>query len=278
LCFYQQETLSFTSSQNVCSTIPVPHTGNKTCHIALCTFKTLLSHATCPSLSKTFPRTPSPRKNACILWLHDQRMKMLDVSNSAGLKLNKTLYTESAVCVCLNIRPVAYRPQYYTHRCSFCNASLRWCGLRFNASKKYGSVYLPVYGLLCKKFRRRRVQITNGRVLLLTTPLKQQTKEVNILTWYVVRPSWEAYCSWASQEMVHALRNPKVYHRVHKIPLLVTIMSQMNPIHILTFYLFKIHFNIIPHLCVLPSLQVFSMSVSIYHLHAYYMPRPSHLS
>lgn len=40
------------------------------------------------------------------------------------------------------------------------------------------------------------------------------------------------------------LRNPKVRHRVQNSPQHVPIFSQINPIHALQSYIFKIHFNI----------------------------------
>jgi hypothetical protein len=45
-------------------------------------------------------------------------------------------------------------------------------------------------------------------------------------------PSREADSLSASNETQRVLQNPKVLHRVHKIPPLVRILSQMNPIHI----------------------------------------------
>jgi hypothetical protein len=57
--------------------------------------------------------------------------------------------------------------------------------------------------------------------------------------------SWEAVICAATQELPSILRNPKVHHRVHKSPLAVPILSQIDPVHIISSYLSKIYFNII---------------------------------
>jgi hypothetical protein len=53
-----------------------------------------------------------------------------------------------------------------------------------------------------------------------------------------------AHCA-ATQEIPGILWNPKVHHRVQESPSLVPILSQINQIHAITFYLSKIHFNIV---------------------------------
>lgn len=52
------------------------------------------------------------------------------------------------------------------------------------------------------------------------------------------------YNSSALQEISHLSRNTKACYSVHKRPPMDPILSQKNPVHVLTSYL-KAHFNII---------------------------------
>jgi hypothetical protein len=92
-------------------------------------------------------------------------------------------------------------------------------------------------------------------------------------------PSWEAAISSATQEFQNILWNLKVHYDVHKNPLLVPILSQINPVYTTPSYISKVHFNII-----LPStssgLFLSGFPTKILHEvptpHACYMPCPSH--
>jgi len=61
----------------------------------------------------------------------------------------------------------------------------------------------------------------------------------------VQSPSRAANWFAASQEIPRISRNPKVHYRTHKRPPPVSILGQLNPIHIPTSHLLEIHPNII---------------------------------
>ena len=61
----------------------------------------------------------------------------------------------------------------------------------------------------------------------------------------VQSPSWEASWFAASQEIPRVSRNPKVHYRTHKRPPPVSILGQLNSVHIPTSHLPEIRPNII---------------------------------
>jgi hypothetical protein len=59
----------------------------------------------------------------------------------------------------------------------------------------------------------------------------------------VLSPSWEAANRSSTQEYPNSSGNPRIHCRVHKNPLLVPILSQINPVHTTPSCLSKIRFN-----------------------------------
>jgi len=56
----------------------------------------------------------------------------------------------------------------------------------------------------------------------------------NFLPYSMVQSPWEANWYAASQEIPRISRNPKVHYRTHKRPPPVSILGQLNPVHIPT--------------------------------------------
>jgi hypothetical protein len=86
--------------------------------------------------------------------------------------------------------------------------------------------------------------------------------------------SWEAANCAAAQKLPNILWNPKVHYRVHKIPPLVSILNQINPIHTISSYLSKIHFNIVHPSTSWSSQWSFSFWLS--HQYPIYIPLGPH--
>jgi hypothetical protein len=66
-----------------------------------------------------------------------------------------------------------------------------------------------------------------------------------LLTYFMEQSPFEANRFLASQEIPCILWNPKVHYRMHKCPLRVPILKQIDQIRALTSHFLKIHLNII---------------------------------
>jgi hypothetical protein len=86
------------------------------------------------------------------------------------------------------------------------------------------------------ELRASRIRSRSGCVALKSSVLLQ------IVTATV--ESSDSSCA-AIQELPSILWNPRLHYRVHKSPLLVPILSQINPVHTTASYLSKIHLSII---------------------------------
>jgi hypothetical protein len=74
------------------------------------------------------------------------------------------------------------------------------------------------------------------------------------------RPSWEANSFSASQETPRILWNPEVHFRIHKSPLPVSILSQLNLVHVHPSHFLKIQFNVILPLFTITFSNVFQLT------------------
>ena len=99
----------------------------------------------------------------------------------------------------------------------------------------------------------------------------------------------EFYCTCGHRSAIrkygplHKLWNPKIRHRVHDSPSLVTILSQENPVHSHSSCFFKIYFNVIAPFTPRSSMWFLSLSFLVQHctnlspLYSTRVSRPDHL-
>jgi hypothetical protein len=81
-------------------------------------------------------------------------------------------------------------------------------------------------------------------------------------------PSWEANRFSASQGIPSILWNPKVRYYIYKCPPPFLILSQLDPVHTLTFHSLKIHLNIV--LLSMPGSPKWSLSHRLPHQNPVY--------
>jgi hypothetical protein len=96
-------------------------------------------------------------------------------------------------------------------------------------------------------------------------------------------PKWEPDSSSASHKIFHILCNLKIHCSLHKRPSFVSVLSRINPFHLLLSYFLKLNLILSSHLC--QGLTKVSLSYSLLHkytvcisvfLHVCYMPHQCH--
>jgi hypothetical protein len=102
------------------------------------------------------------------------------------------------------------------------------------------SAYFVLCCVLCRWGLCNGPVPLSGRIRCLRTNSKS-----NWTNFIGKSPSWEASSCSANQEIPCILWNPKVHYRVHKSLPPAPVLSQMNSVHIVASYFYKIHSNII---------------------------------
>jgi len=88
-------------------------------------------------------------------------------------------------------------------------------------------------------------QISLALSMICSLQILVLTYRLTLHTYSMEQSPWEANQFSASQEIARILWKPKVHYHIHKCPLPVPILSQLDPVHNPTSHYLKIHLNII---------------------------------
>ena len=136
-------------------------------------------------------------------------------------------------------------PQFqdtFSNAMASCTVIKVWhTGLSWNVRSIFSIMYskLPVLGISVNLFLTVMEAISKKGSIF-------DYRRIYLHTYSMVQScSWAANWFAASQEIPRISRNPKVHYRTHKRPPPVSILGQLNPVHIPTSHLLKIYPNII---------------------------------
>jgi hypothetical protein len=105
------------------------------------------------------------------------------------------------------------------------------------ADNSLATSWSPVQGALLAVYRIKKLKKRPG-----SKGLQRHREKTNSMEF---SPPWEATSRSSTQQFSSILYNVSVHYRIHKSPLLVPLLSQMNPFHNTPSYFSKINFNII---------------------------------
>ena len=144
---------------------------------------------------------------------------------------------------------------------------LRWTEFWNFLTHDHTNVLCPNLGASISKLTNQPTNLPTNLLTYLLTYLLTNSMDQS--------PFWEANTSASSQCIPHVSWVSNVHCRVHNSMLLVRTVSQITPVHVLSKYFLKIHFNI-----TLPSAPRFSklsLSIRVSHKISCAIPRTCHM-